>query len=658
MPAWDEGAIEGGEPSGDAVPDSPHCRAPRRLMGGTLFGAQIVRSIVAAVAAALLVLTSLTASAGSVLADSTGAPPKVVVVVGPVGSLSDMYRSDGEAAAVVARQYTPNVVTLYTPNATWAAVSGALQGASIVIYLGHGNGFPSPYSSTLIKNNFDGLGLNPVAGGDDTTTKYYGEAYLESSVRLAPNAIVILSHLCYASGNSEPQNPPPTLDVAQQRVDNMAAGWMAAGARAVIAEGHAGPASYVQALFATSQPIDPLWRGAPTFHNNVLSFPSTRTIGAVAEMDPDQPTGGYYRSMVFMPGLTSDQVVGRAAGSAPAATPPPSVYPAPPSVPPTPTPAPVPAPSQPPSVAPGGGAPPILALAAATSPMVFSPNGDGRADTVAVPYTINEAGYLDGTVMNAAGAPVRSLISSVHAGAGRLVWDGRDNAGTVVPDGFYTISVTGIDDAGSSSAPQAARVAVDTALSRVTSSTSVFYPQDGDRYARSATLGYTLTSPATVRWVVADAAGAVVRTLSAGVPIAPGTVRVAWDGRSDAGSFVPPGTYYSTVTATSGQLSITDSVAVTADAFRLTPSTTSPRRGSVVTLTIVSPEPLASAPVVTISQPGFTPARVTAVRLSGSTYRATYRLRTGRASGNVILQVQAIDAGAGMNAAVLRLTLR
>ena len=42
-------------------------------------------------------------------------------------------------------KYTPNVVKVYSPNATWDAVKAAAQGASIFIYLGHGYGFPSPY---------------------------------------------------------------------------------------------------------------------------------------------------------------------------------------------------------------------------------------------------------------------------------------------------------------------------------------------------------------------------------------------------------------------------------------------------------------------------------------------------------------------------------
>ena len=79
-----------------------------------------------------------------------------------------------------------------------------------------------------------------IAGSGDVTTQYWGESYLASDVQLAPNAIVLLHHLCYASGNSEPGAAQPTLDVAQQRVDNMAAGWIAAGARTVIADSNYG----------------------------------------------------------------------------------------------------------------------------------------------------------------------------------------------------------------------------------------------------------------------------------------------------------------------------------------------------------------------------------------------------------------------------------
>ncbi len=231
--------------------------------------------------------------------------PRVAVIVGPAGDLTRLYRSIGADAAREARRWTSDVVTVMTPDATWPAVKRALRGASVVVYLGHGNGFPSPYRDSLYPPTQDGLGLNPVAGGDDTSHQYFGEAFLARDVRLAPGAVVLLHHLCYASGNSEPGLPEGSLDVARQRVDNYAAGWLAAGAGAVVADTFGAPGPYLKALFGTDEAIDRIWREAPTFHDHVLSFQSARTPGSLAAMDPTRVTSGFNRSLVTRLGLTA-----------------------------------------------------------------------------------------------------------------------------------------------------------------------------------------------------------------------------------------------------------------------------------------------------------------------------------------------------------------
>ena len=106
---------------------------------------------VVAVLASLLIVGLLAALLGGRLrAAALAAPPtagvaKVVVVVGPSGGATNRYRAEARAAAALARKYTPDVTEIYSPNATWPAVSKALQGASLVIYMGHGNGWPSQY---------------------------------------------------------------------------------------------------------------------------------------------------------------------------------------------------------------------------------------------------------------------------------------------------------------------------------------------------------------------------------------------------------------------------------------------------------------------------------------------------------------------------------
>ena len=180
----------------------------------------------------------------------------------------------------------------------------------MVIYFGHGNGWPSPYPKDSAYTTKDGFGLNATAGNGDSNTKYYGEPYV-STLDLAPNAVILLHHLCYASGNSEPGNAAPTRSVAKQRVDNYGAGFLRAGVSAVIADGHRGAVDYLRALFTTDQRLVDLWRTQPNYHGNEFSFASVRTSGKTALMDPDTSTSGYYRSMVGNPNVTTTQVLER-----------------------------------------------------------------------------------------------------------------------------------------------------------------------------------------------------------------------------------------------------------------------------------------------------------------------------------------------------------
>jgi hypothetical protein len=239
------------------------------------------------------------------------AAPKVVLIVGPVGAATDGYRRLAEEAAVAATRYTPNVVRIYSPDATWSAVRQALQGASIVLYLGHGNGWPSRYRDSLFPASQDGFGLNPTAGAGDAH-QYFGEDVIGREVKLARHAVVILSHLCYASGNSEPGLEEGSLEVGQQRVDNYAAGFIRAGADAVIADSYLRPAYYVSSILAGKGTIDWIWWTAPSFNGNLLQFASLRSKGYVAQMDTDTPTQGFHRSVVLRAGLAAANVLASA----------------------------------------------------------------------------------------------------------------------------------------------------------------------------------------------------------------------------------------------------------------------------------------------------------------------------------------------------------
>ena len=201
------------------------------------------------------------------------------------------YRSNADAAYAEAIKYTSKVTKIYSPNATWSKVKAATAGANVVLYYGHGNGWPSPYTYDPNYTTKDGFGLNrPRDHLSDNVHKYYGEPSM-AQLGLAPNAIVLLDNLCYASGNSEPGHAAPSVTVARQRIANYAAGFIKGGARAVIADGHGSLVPYIRGLFTTGQTIVDLWRSAPNFHNHESSFASTRSPGYTAYSDTDTTIG-------------------------------------------------------------------------------------------------------------------------------------------------------------------------------------------------------------------------------------------------------------------------------------------------------------------------------------------------------------------------------
>ena len=92
-------------------------------------------------------------------------------------------------------------------------------------------------------------------------------------------------------------------------MDNYAAAFLKAGARAVIANGHSHDPYYIGALFTTRQTIDEYWRNAPDAHGNVTTYASARNPGSTFQLDPESP-GYYYRSIAGTMSLRTQDVTG------------------------------------------------------------------------------------------------------------------------------------------------------------------------------------------------------------------------------------------------------------------------------------------------------------------------------------------------------------
>jgi hypothetical protein len=252
----------------------------------------IARLLVAAMAVAFI---GAIGAANPTPASAAGM--KVVVVVGPVGSSTKNYKKSARRYADQARSYGASVTEVYSPNASWKRVKAAAQGANVLIYLGHGNGSPSPYGG-FSKYTKDGMGLNRSVGHGNRNTKYWGEYYIKTEIQLAPDAVVILNRLCYASGNNEWGAGNPTKDTAKKRVDNYGAGFLRAGAAAVFADGITDASYILSGLFTTGKTIGEIFRSSPSWVGKYdFKFASRETRGRTAWLAP-YAAHRYYRSVI------------------------------------------------------------------------------------------------------------------------------------------------------------------------------------------------------------------------------------------------------------------------------------------------------------------------------------------------------------------------
>ena len=101
-------------------------------------------------------------------------------------------------------------------------------------------------------------------------------------------------------------------------------------------------------------------------------------------------------------------------------------------------------------------------LALSGSPRYFSPNGDGSSDTTWITYSLTAAAQLHIAISAANGTIVRSWTTAATASTSASVsWDGRTDAGSFVPDGVYTASLSATGEGGTS-ATATRQIGVDT----------------------------------------------------------------------------------------------------------------------------------------------------------------------------------------------------
>ena len=112
-------------------------------------------------------------------------------------------------------------------------------------------------------------------------------------------------------------------------------------------------------------------------------------------------------------------------------------------------------------------------------------------------------------------------------------------------------------------ARRARRAAVLTALKAPGATPTLFYPGDADPSVATTNLRVTVQRPADVTWNVTDRAGVSIQNERFQQPTDPAALAWTWDGTDYGGQRVPDGMYYSVITATTPEGTVTIRVAIT-----------------------------------------------------------------------------------------------
>ena len=175
---------------------------------------------------------------------------------------------------------------------------------------------------------------------------------------------------------------------------------------------------------------------------------------------------------------------------------------------------------------------------------VFSPNGDGKLDEMALTQEASDEVAWKGELSSVDAALVVKTFRFAGVPAASIRWDGRDDSGRLAPDGDYSYRLVATDRAGNSGASQPARFALSTADTPLllTADLLTFSP-NGDGAKDVLTLAPQVkVTEGIASWSVeiVDAAGTTVRGFQ-GTGTVPKTI--AWNGTDAKGARVSDGVY-------------------------------------------------------------------------------------------------------------------
>jgi flagellar hook assembly protein FlgD/flagellar motor protein MotB len=183
---------------------------------------------------------------------------------------------------------------------------------------------------------------------------------------------------------------------------------------------------------------------------------------------------------------------------------------------------------------------------------VFSPNGDGRRDSIT--FTVSTGGddEWEARITGAGGQDVRTWNWTGPAPA--LSWDGTDQAGNSAPDGVYQLSLRSTDAAGNSARLSVPAITLDARVPRafLTASATEIAPRP-DQRTDLVRFNIMLSPQDGIEsWnlELRDEAGTVLRSFTAaeGARAAAPPAAIGWNGLISANGAIREGRYTPTLT--------------------------------------------------------------------------------------------------------------
>ncbi|NPV09788.1 MAG: hypothetical protein HPY83_17740 [Anaerolineae bacterium] len=226
-------------------------------------------------------------------------PWKVVYVVGevdgPDGPTTAAYVDDARTQSAQLRQMGMTVVEFYPPNNRWADIVAAAADARVLIYAGHGVGW----------------GGDPmlVGGMRLRSDESVHPDQIRSQLRMAPPAVVLLNHVCYAAGTSTEDVNGTAYEEALRRVAEYSQPFLEAGLAGYYANWYYGFPSALLASLASGMTLGEAYEAYHDFSPaTVQRLQHPRSAGDVLWLDyddwPDWPGLQYDYAFAGDPALT------------------------------------------------------------------------------------------------------------------------------------------------------------------------------------------------------------------------------------------------------------------------------------------------------------------------------------------------------------------